>query len=127
MRYFPPCNEGFRRLSLVVAALVFVLAFGRWVRDDLHTEDSLKKICLTIHLDQEQSCYGGRDVDACIQKADNDYSRCVANTKPKLFNLENIVVWLAYIVGALFFAYLATFAVRGSAWIVHWITQGFKA
>ena len=126
MRFYPACNEGFRRLSLIAALVVGLLTFGWLARDHSHDLDSDHQICLHVYSDAEDTCYGAEsgasspEAKACLDKANREYHQCWEDWDKARGPL--LLYWAGFAVAGLIGAYFATLCVR----TVGWIAQGFS-
>ncbi len=121
MRLLPQCNEGFRRLSLVIALLAILTGVGWGVFENLQSRSALFEICTIGHQNRLDACQQeGGSADICRSKADLAERHCFSDVS--VLSGENFEVMGLFIGLGLMGAYLAALAVR----TVGWIAQGFS-
>jgi len=123
MRLLPRCGEGFRRLSILLAILTFIVLFVRWYRDDLRNIEKNHQMCYTDFALQQQDCNeatGHSDPQTCFDKADKKCAECIKNMS-RTWSVV-FTYWGLYAIGGLFGAYITILATRSIGWVV----LGFK-
>jgi hypothetical protein len=118
VRIFPQCNEGFRRLSVVLALLVFLFFLFKWCREDLLEIQKNVKMCHDDYAGTVNEACGKpwrKDTpQACLQEAEDTQKGCVSDFG---FRADRLILWSLYALGALIIAYAAALGIRTLGWV----------
>jgi len=96
MRFFPRCNEGFRRISIVVSILTVIAALGWGLSSATNSLNARGKICGDVYVNQAINCYNEQDEGACERQALNEEMRCYKTLRAS--RSEVIKTYAAYVI-----------------------------
>lgn len=115
IQLFPACNEGFRRLSFIVALLVLLTGVGWCLWENLNARGQQYELCAIGHRIDRDEC---RSND-CLASADAKEQSCFAGVSS--FTGESFEVMGFFGGLGLMGACLSALAIR----TLGWVTQGF--
>jgi hypothetical protein len=119
LRLLPPSTEGFRRISIVLAIVTFIVLMSWWIRDDAIVRDGIASAYIETYLEEEQRCWKeepAAQAQACVDRANEAEQRGFHRLFDHLLR-ENLKSWALYSIRALFLAYLAALSARTLGWI----------
>jgi hypothetical protein len=118
MKFFPACGEGVRRVSIVVALLVFIFLFGWWSYDHDRHVNFEDKLCYDIYEEAQNDCSSHPDAPSCKERAYKEEGDCYhAQTSLSI----TLSYWGLWSICGIFWSYLAALTVR----TLGWVTAGF--
>jgi hypothetical protein len=125
LRIPPTCSEGFRRISIVVAVLLFALLFIKWNRENMQQISKLRQGCNEESAALMTDCAGS---PGCYERASKHNAECqemITPGYPLGFSGNIFEVWAIFGVGAFFWAYITALTIRIIVRISGWIISGF--